>query len=68
MDHTFVHRQASREGKDGNPLNEVHVLYSSLLLNKGKRQLQIAAMLVKLGGGLNQAATGEVGSMTQTGR
>jgi hypothetical protein len=39
LDHMFVHRLAGLEGKDGNPLNEVHVLCNSILLNQGKLQV-----------------------------
>lgn len=39
LDYMFVHRLASIEGKDGNPLNEVRVLCNSILLNKGKLQV-----------------------------
>ena len=39
LDHMFVHRIAGIEGKDGNPINEIRVLCNSLLLNKGKLQI-----------------------------
>jgi hypothetical protein len=31
----IVHRSRTREGKDGNPLNEVRVLYDSVAENDG---------------------------------
>jgi hypothetical protein len=35
LDRQFVHRTRSREGKDGNPLNEVRMLCDSILENNG---------------------------------
>jgi hypothetical protein len=35
LDEYFVHRLRNVEGKDGNPLNEVRVLASSVMLNDG---------------------------------
>jgi hypothetical protein len=35
LDHYFMHRQRSLEGKDGNPLNEVRMLAVSLLDHGG---------------------------------
>lgn len=40
LDYMFVHRLSGAEGKDGNPLVEVRVLCNSLLLNKGKVQVE----------------------------
>jgi hypothetical protein len=39
LDYMFVHRLTGAEGKDRNPLNEVRALCNSLLLNKGKLQV-----------------------------
>jgi hypothetical protein len=35
LDHYFVHRTRAIEGKDGNPLNELRMLCSSILHNDG---------------------------------
>jgi hypothetical protein len=35
LDSYFTHRLRTKEGKDGNPLNEVRVLCTSLLVNGG---------------------------------
>lgn len=35
LDQYFVHRTRAVEGKDGNPLNEVRMLCSSILQNRG---------------------------------
>src|SRR5439155_20286970 len=39
LDYMFVHRLSGIEGKDGKPLNEVRVLCNSILLNRGKLQV-----------------------------
>src|SRR6266571_2343380 len=39
LDYMFVHRLTGTEGKDGNPLNEVRILCNSILLNRGKVQV-----------------------------
>ena len=52
LDYMFVHRLTGIEGKDGNPLNQVRVLSNSILLNKGKLQVD------KLPGWPNSAGSG----------
>jgi hypothetical protein len=36
LDHYFVHRGRTMEGKDGNPLNEVRTLCDAIMENKGR--------------------------------
>ena len=36
LDHYFVHRGRTMEGKDGNPLNEVRMLCDAIMENKGR--------------------------------
>lgn len=36
LDHLFVHRLRTVEGKDGNPLNEVRMLSDSMMNNNNK--------------------------------
>src|SRR5437773_4487203 len=52
LDYMFVHRLTGTEGKDGNPLNEVRVLCNSILLNRGKLQVD------RLPGWPNSAVSG----------
>src|SRR5205823_11939915 len=52
LDYMFAHRLSGIEGKDGNPLNEVRVLCNSILLNRGKLQVD------KLPGWPNSAVAG----------
>ena len=52
LDYMFVHRLTGIEGKDGNPLNEVRALCNSILLNRGKLQVD------RLPGWPNSAGSG----------
>src|SRR5437870_9211226 len=52
LDYMFVHRLTGIEGKEGNPLNEVRVLCNSILLNRGRLQVD------KLPGWPNSAGSG----------
>jgi hypothetical protein len=36
LDHYFVHRARTMEGKDGNPLNEVRMLCDAIMANAGR--------------------------------
>jgi hypothetical protein len=36
LDHYFMHRLRTMEGKDGNPLNEVRMLCNAVMENKGR--------------------------------
>ncbi len=36
LDHYFMHRLRNREGKDGNPLNEVRMLCNAIMENKSR--------------------------------
>ena len=45
LDQLFVHRARAKEGKDGNPLNEVRVLCRSIMENDG---VMVADRTIKL--------------------
>ncbi|HEY7609455.1 MAG TPA: hypothetical protein VIF14_09505 [Alphaproteobacteria bacterium] len=36
LDHYFMHRLRNKEGKDGNPLNEVRMLSNAIMENEGR--------------------------------
>ena len=46
LDHYFMHRLRGKEGKDGNPLNEVEMLGDSLMNNGGVLQKSTVLKLV----------------------
>ena len=64
LDGYFLHRQRSVEGKDGNPINEVRVLCSSML-NNGAKMRTDATIKMKPDSSVLGYATGDPIRLTE---